>query len=371
MSDRRGGGRQRLLCLVQLPPPIHGTTVVNDIVVRSSVLAERFDVDVLPLQFAESVEDISRPSLRKAARALTTAVRLGARLARVRPDAVYFTPAIDGPAFYRDLLYVGLMKAFAVPRVYHVHGKGIADQLSSGWKRALYAWVFADARVIQLSPRLATDTAGIVPAEHVEFVPNGLPDRGQAGARVEHDGPPRILFLSALVEAKGPFVLLDALAQLRARGCAFEATFAGTAQPAALAQFRDRVAERGLASHVSHVGPRYDRDKHALFREHDIFVFPTLHEAFGLVLLEAMQHELPIVATDEGAIPDIVVDGETGFVVPPRDAGALAARLERLVESRALRTRLGERGRARYLELFTISRFEERLTASLVRWLAA
>jgi glycosyltransferase involved in cell wall biosynthesis len=359
--------RPRLLCVLQLPPPIHGTTIVNELVARSELLAATFSLDVIPLQFATSIEDISRPSLRKLVHAAATAMTLGYRLARRRPDAVYFTPAIAGPALYRDLLYIALMKAFRVRRIYHLHGKGIAGDAAARWKRALFAWVFDDAWVIQLSRALAEDVAGLVPAGHVHFLANGVPDRGSPAPVERAPGPPRILFLSALVEAKGPFVLLEALGTLKARGHELHATFAGAAAPHCVERFDAQVEQLGLAGSVRYVGPRYGDDKDALFRGHDIFVFPTLHEAFGLVLLEAMQHRLPVIATNEGAIPEIVVDGETGYLVEPGDPAAIAQRLQLLLGDPALCERMGSRGRDRYLERFTVTRFENDLLAVLRR----
>lgn len=359
--------KPRVLCLLQLPPPVHGTTVINAQVVRSRRLAERFELDVVPLRFADSIDDVSRPSARKVARAVSAAAQLGVALLWRRPDAVYFTPAGSGPAFYRDLLFVGLMRAFGVPRVYHLHGKGIASQLRHGWKRALYKWSFAGAWVIHLSPMLANDVEALVDATHLMFVPNGIADHASIAAPNRTRARPRILFLSSLAEAKGPLVLLDALGQLRARGLAFDATFAGAPQNATLAAFEQKVELLGLDDRVTYVGPVYGAAKEALFAEHDIFVFPTCHEAFGLVLLEAMQHSLPVIATREGAIPEIVADGETGFLVPPREPALLADRVERLLADPELRRNMGERGRARYEARFTLAHFERSLTDTLAQ----
>src|SRR5689334_25417172 len=83
--------RPRLLCLMQLPPPIHGVTVVNQAIANSELLASRFELEVLPLAFAASLEDLARPTVRKLGRMLETCARLAHALATRRPDAVYFT----------------------------------------------------------------------------------------------------------------------------------------------------------------------------------------------------------------------------------------------------------------------------------------
>jgi glycosyltransferase involved in cell wall biosynthesis len=82
-----------------------------------------------------------------------------------------------------------------------------------------------------------------------------------------------------------------------------------------------------------------------LWRDADLFVLPTRDEAFGLVFQEAAAAGLPAVGTRITAIPEVVLDGETGVLVPPRDRGALAAALGRLLASPGLRLEMGTRAR--------------------------
>jgi glycosyltransferase involved in cell wall biosynthesis len=232
----------------------------------------------------------------------------------------------------------------------------------------VYRWAFSGATVIHLSQRLARDVARVVDPDRLAFVPNGLPEAPSAPEPEVHDGPPRILFLSNMLRAKGPLVLVKALGTLAARGIELTATLAGASvDDAFTSEVITEIERLGLADRVRYVGAVYGAAKHALFRTHDVFVFPTLADAFPLVVLEAMQAGLPVVSSDEGAIPDMVLDGETGFVVPPGDVTAVADRLARLLRDGALRRRLGERGRARYREHFTEARFEQALADVLER----
>jgi glycosyltransferase involved in cell wall biosynthesis len=225
--------------------------------------------------------------------------------------------------------------------------------------------------VIHLAERLVADLESLVPRARVLVVPNGIAERSVPDRRARA-GCPRLLYLSNMIESKGPLVLVEALGLLRARGIEFEATFAGAEfNDGCLARFRDEVHRLGLERLVRYVGPAYDDAKHRLLDEHDVFVFPTCNDAFGLVALEAMQAGLPVVTTHEGALPDIVEHGETGLLVPPRDPGALASCLAELLSDPGMQRRMGARGRARHAQRYTLAAFERNLTAALEMCMAS
>lgn len=97
-----------------------------------------------------------------------------------------------------------------------------------------------------------------------------------------------------------------------------------------------------------------------MMRSFDLFVLPSLEEPFGLVCAEAMANELPVVATRVGGIPEMVVDGECGLLVPPADDAALAKAILRLASDPGLCRRMGVAGRRRFLEHFTVEAMVEK-----------
>lgn len=92
----------------------------------------------------------------------------------------------------------------------------------------------------------------------------------------------------------------------------------------------------------------------------DIFVLPSLYEGLGVAVLEAMAAAKPVVASRVGGLPELVADRETGFLVPPGDAAALADSIGRLVPEQILMDAMGERGRERVEQLFTLERMAAR-----------
>ena len=111
------------------------------------------------------------------------------------------------------------------------------------------------------------------------------------------------------------------------------------------------------------LGPKYGDDKAKCFNQSDVFVFPTFYhnECFPLVLLEAMQYGLACISTNEAGIPNIIDDGKTGLIVPKKDCIALADSIEKLINDRKLCLQMGQAGRKKYEEKFTLDVFERNI----------
>ena len=130
----------------------------------------------------------------------------------------------------------------------------------------------------------------------------------------------------------------------------------------------ERVAgDLGLGERVRFIGMRRDVD--AVLRAFDVAVMSSDFEGTPLFAFECMANGTPLVATAVGGLPDVVVDGETGLLVPPRDPAALAEAVEALLRDPERRARMGEAARARLAD-FTIERAAERFAALYERLLA-
>ena len=197
-------------------------------------------------------------------------------------------------------------------------------------------------------------------------------NRSEATSLTAHRSPltVNLLFLSNLIPSKGVYVLLDACKILKDKGLDFRCNFVGgESKEMDRRVFEEAVKERGLEGRVLYHGPKYGEEKEQYWRMADVFVFPTFYhnECMPLTILEAMQHGLPVVSTDEGAVPDMVADGENGFVCRRKDVEGLALALERLLLDEALRHRMGAEGYRIYQEKFTLQCFERRFVECLRR----
>ena len=107
-----------------------------------------------------------------------------------------------------------------------------------------------------------------------------------------------------------------------------------------------------LEKYIKLLGRRHEIPH--LLAASDVFVLPSLNEAFGLVLLEAMMAGLPIIATNNGGIPEIIEDGKNGILVPPKDAESLAKAVEKILSSPKLREKMSEQNQEDVREKFEV-----------------
>lgn len=355
--------RKKVLFILHLPPPVHGAAVVGDLIRHSAVVSDTFESRFINLAMANGLGDIGKFKFAKIQHFAALVRAIKKTLRSFNPDLIYITPNSAGNAFYKDLLVIKLLKRGKAPIVAHFHNKGVAKNATNPLKSALYSDFFRDLNVILLSKRLIPDIDRFASPDRIHICPNGLPDRSVAGEADNH-GTPHILFLSNLLVDKGILTLLDALKILNQQGYDFICDIAG-AETAEIDKSRleQEIAVRGLSGKAVYHGAVYAHDKAQLLDSSDIFTFPTKYhnEAFPLVCIEAMQYSLPIVTTDEGGIPDLVIDGHNGYICADHRPETLAQNIAKLLSDPQLRRDMGQNGRKHYEQNFTINRFEKNL----------
>jgi glycosyltransferase involved in cell wall biosynthesis len=179
----------------------------------------------------------------------------------------------------------------------------------------------------------------------------------------EQNGRVDVLYFSFLSVSKGLFTALKSIPQVIAQNPNIFFTFCGPIESDSLSEEMERfIKEHHLRSHIRIIGYISDSKKRTqLFRTSDIFIFPTHRDVFGLVLLHAMAEGLPIVASNEGAIPEIVENGRNGYLFKKEDSDALAQKILFLAENPHLREKISKENRKRYLEFYTPQKYGARM----------
>jgi glycosyltransferase involved in cell wall biosynthesis len=292
--------------------------------------------------------------------------RVREQLARVRPDVVH--THLGASDFFGALA----VRRLGLPMVSTIHlmgGVNPGTQFRDRVKERLMARArrHGSARVIAVSEasRAACLARGWDRPDHVVTVHNGIvPPRPRvdgAAMRAQLGLAPDALvvtMVTVLRPGKGHEAVAEAVARLLPDYPRLRLLVAGSGPSEA--HVRELMAPLGEAAVL--LGHRTDVVE--LLGASDVLLHPTHMDAFPTALLEAGAMRLPVLATAVGGIPEIVVDGETGVLLPaPPQGPAVAAALAPLLADAALRARLGAAARARFEQAFTAERWAQRLRA--------
>lgn len=283
-------------------------------------------------------------------------------LARERPALLHVNSS-------RDSWIGGLAARLVSPRVKVVRSRHISTPLNRNLTTRILYLRLMDFVIVtgsELTRRGLIERDGLEP-DRVAAFPIGIdveqfkPGRPDRDLRQELTLPPghRLVgLISYLRSYKGHEYFIDAAARVRSR--AKDVTFLIVGEGPEEARLRSYVVSLGLAQQVRLLGFRDDLLN--VFRSLDLFVIPSVEgDTIPQVLMQALAMGLPVVSTTVGSIPDVVQDGRTGFVVPPRNADALAERILTLLDDPARRTEMGRRGRALVEQEYSLSRMLDRL----------
>jgi glycosyltransferase involved in cell wall biosynthesis len=255
-----------------------------------------------------------------------------------------------------------------IPVIYTPHGYAFAGYFSHELERRAYreverALAPLATRVLCVCEAEARLARTIGPDRRVRVVHNGIepPCEHLLDARMAdlRKTGPTICALTQLRPGKGIETLIDATPSVLERHPRLKVAIWG--EGSELEALRARAARVGVAHAVHFLGP--SEAPLSVLRAAEIFVHPSMAEAFPYVILEAMSTATPTIASDVGGIAEALVDGEAGMLVTPGDSDALASALNDLLESPERRTAMGLAARRRVEELFTRTTMIDGLTA--------
>lgn len=168
-----------------------------------------------------------------------------------------------------------------------------------------------------------------------------------------------------LLPIKGPVYLLKAMQQVWQTHPNIKLVFVGKGE----LELNLKSMAREVGAQDKVLFPGWRDDVHEIMQVFDIFVLPSLNEGMGRVIVEAMAAEKPVVASNTGGIPDLVLDGKTGYLVEPGDSEGLAVAIGKLIENPELRQKMGQAGRKR-CHLFSEELMVEKLDALYTKLLS-
>ncbi len=351
---------KKILFILHLPPPVHGASQIGQYIRDSNSIRNAFDCHFISLSSAKKLSEIGRFSILKILLLLKLYWRVFRFLLLNRTDLCYITLNSHGGSFFKDAGIALITRMFRRKTIYHFHNKGIRNYQDKFIYNLAYKAVFKKAHALLLSPLLYPDIKKYLPPERVHYCANGIPVHPVKPHSPQQEKC-RILFLSNMMKAKGVLDLIEACKLLKKEGLSFHCDFVGKWFDVDEAQFKSLVSTHELNDYVCSHGAQFGNDKEVFYSEADLFVFPSHNEAYPLVLLEAMQHKLPVISTKVGAIPEIVDEEHTGLLVKSQNPAQLALAMSRLIREPETRDRFGDAGYKKFCEHFTLNIFEQKL----------
>lgn len=367
-----------VLFVMHMPPPVHGASMMGKYIHDSKLVNDAFDCHYINLTTAKGLEDIGKGGIKKFYAFGKKLIAIRKAIKTLKPDCVYVTPNSAGGKFYKDFVVVEWCKRFCKNVILHFHNKGVQTMQERWLDDKLYRKFFNGVKVILLGEGLYLDVQKYVKRENVFVCPNGLPDEcSDNSCTQKKDVVPHLFWLTNIMLTKGIMEYLEALSILKKKDVKFVADFVGAAtMEMNEEEFQNAVKSYDLEDVVNYAGKRYGKEKEEFFNKADVFVLPSYTEAFPLTILEAMMHRIPVVASNVGGISEEVVHGVNGYLVggetpimkntfkpSPRE---IAEYLDILINDSELRKNMGEKGYARYQELFTLEAFEKKFVDALV-----
>ena len=359
---------KKILFVLHLPPPIHGVSQVNTIIKKSTIINNNLDCTYMNIATANEISDLGSQRIGKYLHIIKLIFIFLKKIIFNKYDLIYITPSIPGIGFYKDSIFVLLSKLFNKKVICHLHVQGFKKASKTSFKKSYYSFIFKNVDVIHLSESLYKDIETIVKRENVHFVANGVipvPKSELIHTEREKNDKLEILFLSNMIEFKGPFLLLKAINELviKYKGIKnIHVNFIGQWQDEEFKKnFLAFIKENKIENNVSILGGIYGNEKNKYFRNANLFILPTNFEAFPLVLLEAMEFSLPIISTKEGAIPDIVDDNKTGYIIEKNNLDELINKIDILLNDTKLSIDFGNTGREKFELNYTANIMEENI----------
>lgn len=347
--------------IMQLPPPVHGASLINQYIKESILINDEFYCEYINLSTAESNEDIDKFRLGKYFTFFQIFIHYFKAVSKNRFNLVYITLSPHGYAFYKDSFFVILSKILHIKVVAHLHGKGINDIIiNSSFKKFIYKFVFNKVYIICLSKHLSNDVKLII-SNKLFILNNGIPVLNKNFDKNYNNI--NFLFLSNLHKSKGILNFLEAIKLLKSQtSIPFTVNIAGN--ETSTVKFNDInqfIKDNELKNEIKLLGPIHGKEKYSLLSNSTVFVLPTYYknEAFPISILEAMQYGLATISTPEGGIGEIIINSHNGYLIQQSNITELSCRLLECINSPSEVESMGKNAFIDFNNKYTFKIFEK------------
>ncbi len=249
----------------------------------------------------------------------------------------------DITSFKRKFYYIKLIRFFKSKIIYHHHGAAFMEEYnvaSRRWKNRIKRTLEEIDLVICLSESWRNNILKVAPAATIKVIPNGINIINFPGKKISNGM--NLTFLGLIGERKGIFDLLKVVKRLIDDGIEAKLRIGGNGE---IDRLREEITDLDLSDNVNFLGWISKDQKDFLLKETDIFLLPSYGEGMPMSIIEAMSYSIPVISTSVGGVPELVSDGETGFLINPGDLGALYEKIKFLIQNKKYRKKFGKQGK--------------------------
>lgn len=357
--------KTKILFWVQLPPPLHGASLRNKAIFESRIIRDEFDLVYIPFNYSNSIEELGKFSFRKVIIFIKLFLKLTWKLLNKEFDLVYFTYSLRKNGVLRDTLFVALFRMFKIPIIFHFRNQGAKVLSTKKLMFKLISFSLKKGYYICLSKIVVKDVEGFIEKKNLYIVNNGIKkiDINYKKTKIYNDEI-KLFFISNLRHEKGIFTLLEVYEKLQAKvNIKLSLSIVGQEGDITYSELENYIRDNKL-DNIKLLGPIYGNDKHDIFINSDIFIFPSRNEVFPGVILEAMQFSLPIVTTNIGAIPDIITSNKNGIICDVDNVDEMVSAVLKLIENKDFSKKIGNKAKVDFLEKYTLENFEKNMLST-------
>ncbi len=277
-----------------------------------------------------------------------------------RPKLVHIHTA-SYTSFWEKGAYVLVAKALAKRIVLHIHGALFSAfyQQSNKFAKYLIRVILSRCdRVLVLSQTWKNFFMTLLPVEKLRVVANGIDLSDYLRSKAARTELPSVLFLGEVGRRKGVYELIHAARHLKDKGQRCNFTVAGSGE---IDDAKDLARQLDVDTLVDFPGPQTGKNKVDLLMRSWLLALPSYAEGMPIVILEAFASGLPVVSTNVGAIPEMICEGQNGFLVRPGDIEALANNILNLITDDPLWERISRANKRKAIEQYDISACAEKI----------
>lgn len=277
-----------------------------------------------------------------------------------RPKIVYVHLGSNA-SLYREAFFIFLAKILRKKIIGHFHAGDVENyypfQSKIGQKLIRSGLNLCDG-LIAVSNESARQLREITPNAKISIIPNAI-DVTDFDFKTEKKSENfvRLLFVGAIGKLKGERDLIKALAMLRDKNLNLKVSFLGYGAES----LKSYCDELKITDFIEFLGAVSLEERLGFFEKADVFVLPTYAEAMPMSVIEAMAAGLPVISTNVGGIPELIEDGENGFLFECGDVSALAEKILLLAEDKNLRQKVGKKAREKARKQFDLDQYTEKL----------